>query len=646
MRWPFFKNADLDREMQHHLETLADLYERQGMTRDEAMHQARVEFGGVERVKDECRDESAWSWLMNIGQDVRFGWRMMRKTPGITLAAVVSLALGIGATTAILTLGFGLLWRPIGVPAPRQLVELMWESKTNPDGLMRGCWCGGFRDGAIQVRDSFAEAAYKSMRNRLAGKAQIAGHINLSVVSANVRGQVLISLARGVTGNFFTVLGLRPFEGRLLIDADDDVTARPVVVVTHRFWTRQLSADPRTVGSTMRVNNTIYTIVGVLPPEFTGIVAAEETDLYTAIQQSPAFLEVMSGQRQRISEWTSKPTTWWMQLIGRRASQVTDEELHTQLQAAFVASWIVQPKSPDATPHLRISDASTGLGGLRRRLGNPIWMLLGLVALVLLVACANIANLLLARAAEREKEVALRVSLGCSTARLVRQFFTESVMLAVIGGSLSIGVAAALGALVTNLVPHSFEGMAVSFTPDVWSLAGTATMTLLTALLFGLYPAWRATQVDSAPALKEGSGSGGTVGRGRWLPARLLVLFQVALGVLLLSSAIVFTTNLNDLVTRNTGFERGHAILFDVRPGEIGYSGDRLRQFYFDLEDRLAALPGVDAASIAMNRPMTGKGFWDDLKLPDKQKASARRHRRGARISSTPSGFPLWPAAR
>ena len=431
---------------------------------------------------------------------------------------------------------------------------------------------------------------------------------------------MLITRERGVTGNFFPMLELRPFEGRLLTDADDDPAAQPVVVVTHRFWTRQLSADRHAIGGTMRINNTVYTIVGVLPPEFTGISAGEETDLYSAISQSPSFFDVTAQLRERRAVWTSKPTNWWMQLIARRAPDISDDELRTRLQAAFASGWAVQPKSADATPRIRISDASTGLGNLRRRFGNPISMLLGLVVLVLLVACANIANLLLARAAEREKEVALRVSLGCSAARLVRQFLTESLMLAMMGGVLSVAVAAALGALMVNLVPQSFEGMALTFAPDTRSLAATAAVTLLTALLFGLYPAWRASRVDSAPALKEGSGSGGTVSRGRWMPARLLVLFQVALGVLLVTAAIVFTSHLNELVNRDTGFERGHSILFDVRPGEIGYTGERLKAFYFDLEDRLSQLPGVKAVAIALNRPMRGGGFYDEVRQAGQSK--------------------------
>src|SRR5579864_7676784 len=169
MRWPWTKQeSELDREVRHHLETLADSFEKQGMSRADAMRQARIEFGGVERVKDECRDESIWSGLMNTLQDVRFGWRMMRKSRAITLAAVVSLALGIGATTAILSLADALLWRTIGAPAPQQLVEILWESKDHPQGLVRGSSGGNYHDGALEVADLFSKGAYEAMRTRAA----------------------------------------------------------------------------------------------------------------------------------------------------------------------------------------------------------------------------------------------------------------------------------------------------------------------------------------------------------------------------------------------------------------------------------------------------------------------------------------------
>ena len=258
---------------------------------------------------------------------------------------------------------------------------------------------------------------------------------------------------------------------------------------------------------------------------------------------------------------------------------------------------------------------------MRRRFGDPVWTLLGLVSLVLLIACANIANLLLARSVEREKEAAMRVSLGCGEGRLMRQFFTESLLLAGIGGVLSIGVAAGLSALMVSLIPGA-EALTLQPETDPRALAGAAIVTLATALVFGLYPAWRTARVGTAPALKEGV----TLSRARWTPARLLVMAQVALGVLLVASAVVFTSRLNALAGKDAGFERGHVLLFELRPGEVGYHGDRLQQFWVALEERLGSLGGVEKAGVAQTRPMRGGGYWDEVRNGTKQVGAAVHH--------------------
>ena len=301
----------------------------------------------------------------------------------------------------------------------------------------------------------------------------------------------------------------------------------------------------------------------------------------------------------------------------------------------------MRPTSPETTPRVRLADAGAGLGAIRRQLGDPVRILLGLVALVLLVVCANIANLLLARAVAREKEVALRVSLGCGRARLVRQLFTESLLLAAIGGALSLPVAAALGTLMPNLMPFGGGATAFSFELDARSLAGTAAVTLLAALLFGLYPAWRASRLEAVPALKEGGGGAGGVSRANWTPARVLVLAQMSLGLLLVTAAILFTSQLNDVVNRETGFERGHVLLFGVRPGEVGHQGERLRQFYFELERRLGDIAGVEAVGLARNRPMRGGGYWDRISSPGATKPaqSALHHGNAAFLEAL--GVPL-----
>ena len=618
MRWPWNREeSELDLEVRYHLEALADEFEKQGLTRAEAMRRARAEFGGVERVKDECRDESRWRWMVEAVQDLRFGWRMMKKTPAISAAAVATLALGIGATTAILTLADTLLWRSLPVPAPEQLSEILWFSKSRPEGLNTGSSGSMFPEGAVRVADFFSMPAYQGMRESVKAKAQVAGHLYIDRVSTAYAGRVTVADERAVTGNFFLTLGLQPFAGRLLQDADEAADATPVVVLTHRFWKSKLGGAMEAIGQPMQINNRIYTIAGVLPSSFTGIIPGEGTDLYIPLPHSPQMLAKDSWYRT--GQMDSKK--WIMQLLARRAAGVSEEELRVALLPAYAASWAAKPKSPEQTPQLRVSEAGRGLGSLRRRFGDPVWTLLGLVTLVLLIACANIANLLLARAVEREKEAAMRVSLGCGEGRLMRQFFTESLLLAGIGGVLSIGVASGLGELMVSLIPGT-DALTLSPETDPRALLGAGAVTLMTALLFGLYPAWRTARVGTAPALKEGA----TLSRARWTPAKLLVMAQVALGVLLVTAALVFTSRLSELAGRDAGFERGHVLLFDLRPGEVGYQGDRLRQFYVTLEERLGALAGVTQVGMAQMRPMRGGGYWDDVKSVAGKRASVAVH--------------------
>lgn len=617
MRWPWQKEeSDLDRELRYHLETLADEFEKQGMSRADAMKRARREFGGVESVRDQCRDESRWNWLLSTWQDIRFGWRMMKKTPAVTLAAIGTLALGIGATTAVLSLANSMLWKPMGVPNPEQMVEVQWSSKDRPEGIFQATSGGMYLGNGLSVADFFSMDGYRAMRNSAASKAVVAAHISDREASIVYQGMVAVAHIRGVTENFFQMLQLQPFAGRLLAEGDEKDQNGLVVVVTHRFWENQLNKDPDVVGRSMTINNFPYTIAGILPQRFTGIAVGDGTDLYTTIEQSPAYLSPEGWYK----EARTQPLSWWLQIMARKRPGVTNEELYAVLQPAFASSWAAQPKTPEQAPHIRLSDAVQGLGEIRREWGNPVWMLLGLVSTVLVISCANIANLLLARAVEREKEAALRVSLGCSTGRLMRQFFTESLLLAMLGGSLSIVVAISLGRLIESLLPSGLTGMRLDLSLDPYSLVAAGAVTLFTALLFGLYPAWKATRINVTPALKEGSGSAGTMSHSRLNPAKMLVLLQVSLGVLLVTAAVLFTGRLNEMTTRETGFERKHSILFDIRPGETGYDAERLSRFYIDVEDRLKAVPGVASVGLSRTRPMKGGGYWDDVRLAGQEK--------------------------
>jgi len=602
------KESDLEREMRYHLEAIADGLERQGMSKEDAMREARREFGGVEQFKEQCRDERRWQPLAQLGQDLTFGWRMLRKTPAVTAAAVLTLALGIGATTAIVSLMDAVLWRTVGVPQAEQLTEVLWQSPKRPE-IYRGSSGSMYLQDSVHTADFFSRAAFDEFRTKMSGRMEVAGHFNPDDVSTSYNGVTAVASLRPVSGNFFTMLQAQPALGRLLQMADDDPAAPMTVVVSNYFWRTALHGDPNALGKTMRINNRAYTVAGVLQEQFGGIVTGEPTDLYTTMSHCPAMLEPNGFERRA----TNDPESWYIQLLARRMPGVTQDALRPEMDAQFRATWARQPKDASATPSIRLQDASTGIGSMRREYGNPFSMLLALVALVLLIACANIANLLLARADTRRKEVALRVSLGCSRSRLVRQFFTESLMLAGFGGLVSLLVAYGTANFAITLMPGNLR---LDFDIDGKMILATLAVTALTALVFGLYPAWRAAQLDAAPALKEGAGSVGGTKHGWMAPGKLLVLGQVALGVLLVAAAGVFTVHLRKILISDTGFERTRILMFDLRPGQSGYQDERLRQFYLQLEQRLREVPGVQQAGLARIRPMKGGGYFDGIRLP------------------------------
>ena len=609
MRFSWKKNeSDLAREVAYHLDCLAESFERQGLSRDEAVARARREFGAVEQVKENCRDERRWRLVASLAQDLTFGARMLRKAPGVTGAAVLSLALGIGATTAIVSLMDAVLWRTLAVPQPEQITDVLWQSKGRPEGVYQNASGSMFPEGPLVIADFFSRQTFDALRTTMAGRVDFAGHLHPTDVSASYSGVSMVATLRPVSGNFFTMLRLQPSIGRLLTPADESAGAPLAVTVSHSFWRKYLGGNSQAPGRTLRINNHVYTITGVLPAAFGGITVGDSTDLYTSIAHAPAMLDPNSFERK----FAASPTSWYLQLLGRRIAPVPLEELAPEMDSVFRSTWAREPKKPESAPSITLREASGGIGGLRREFGNPLLLLFALVACVLLVCCANIANLMLARADTRRKEVALRVSLGCSRARLVRQFFTESLLLALIGGALSLVVAYATANSAVTLITSDLR---LAFDLDTRMILSTIAITAGAALAFGLYPAWRAAQTDAAPALKEGSGSVGGVRHGWLAPGKVLVFGQVALGVLLLAAGAAFTTHLRSIVARDTGFERTRLLMFDLRPGESGYRDGRLRQFYTQLERRLGDIPGAEKVGLSRIRPLRGGGYYDDIRI-------------------------------
>lgn len=603
--------ADLKRELEHHLAELTDEYIRRGHSEADAHHLARKQFGAEELIKERCRDESPWAWLETMGQDIRFGYRQLRLAPVVTAAAVLSLALGIGANSAIISLMNTILWRSLPVAAPEQLSLIHWEGSGFPDHLASSGAGSMFKEGASHVADFFPLAAVDAMRQAGSGKAEIAEYSFSQPASISFAGRPIVGRNRPVGGNFFETLRVQAYLGRTLRPEDNQPAAAAVAVVSHAFFKNFFSADPTVIGQTLRINNAAYEIVGVLPESFFGLTPGDPTQIYSPIWKSSEFAIPNQGKIA-----FNDPREWVLQILARRKEGVTESALRPLLDAAFAQSWqrTKNAKAGAKDPMLRLDDGRRGLGDLSRSYREPLLVLGALLALVLLIACANIANLLLARSTARAKEVALRMSLGCTRGRLLRQFLTESGLLALLGGVASIGVAFASAKGLAYFLADRDSEAPLPFSLDLPMLAAIFVISILTLFLFGLFPAWRASSLDSNAALKEGAGSLGAAARRWWTPGRLLVVGQMALSIILISCAVLFTENLRALAAQDTGFDRRNLLVFGLRPGTSGYTAKTLPGFYAQLEQRLTTSPGVESASLATIRPMNQGGWWDEFR--------------------------------
>ncbi len=631
MRFPWNRmESELERELAHHLYHLAAEYERQGHSHEEALRMAKREFGVREQVKERCRDERRWAWITGIRQDIAFGARMMRRTPVITLAAVLSLALGIGANTAIVSLMDVVLWRDLPVPAPKQLALVHWQGQGFPRELSDGASGSMWKEEGSKIFDFFSYPSFRALRKGLNGRASLAAFAGTDTVSVSFAGRPTVAQQRPVSGNFFSTLQVRAQLGRSFSDSDDSDGAPAVAVLSHRFWVSALGSDRAVIGKTINVNNKPQVVVGVLEPGFGGLLPGDGTEIYAPLHH---------GAREDMPEGQSALNNnrfWGVQLIARRALGVSDAQLQPVMATLFRTTWSRQPKDAATAPRIRLDEGDRGLGFLRKEFRSPLLVLGGLVGLLLVIACTNIVNLLLARTIARQREVTVRVALGCSRARLMRQFVTESTLLAVLGGALSIGVGFVMANLLGQfLVEHDGRPVAVTFDFRILAIVGAITTVAL--LLFGIFPALQGSRMSKAIWVRPGAGGLGYAPGRKWSAGRVLVIVQMAMSVVLVLTAVIFARNLLSIQAADPGFDRRNLVLFGIRPGTSGYDKARLASFYFNLEQRLAATPGVEAVGMASIRPMNVGGWWETVRLAGETAVS------NASINGvTPGYLPLY----
>ena len=541
------------------------------MGEHEARQQASREFGNATLYLEISREAWGWTALDRFWRDIRYAWRTLRASPLFTLTAILSLSLGIGANTAVFTLLHASLWKPLPVKDPQQIFHLMLNSSIG--------------DSNGEVSYSYPLFQQLSVTARPVG--ELFGKSSFGREKFGVNGASDERVAgEGVSGNFFSALGVKPHLGRVFEPADNNVLGgNRVAVLSHDFWVRRFQSDPSIVGKTVLYSEKPYTVVGVASPGFTGVEAEVSIEVW---------VPMTSAVDKR---WLTSPDSNWIRVVVRLHPGVAPARAQALLDGVFrahVAEKLLRGASPRWKPvletqHVTLRQASSGLATTGRQFEKALLLLLAVVALVLLISCANVANLMLARNAARRQEISVRLALGAGRARIVSQLFTESLLLSLAGAAGGVLLAVWGTSLLVSMLPQSRLPLAFDFHPDSRVLGFTAAIAIASSLLFGLTPALRACQ---GGALALGSGQRTT---GRSIGGRLLVAGQLALSLLLLVGAGLFLGTLRNLKRSDLGFRPEHVLTFDLS-FPAGTAKDRLPQSYTQIKERLESHPGVIAA--------------------------------------------------
>ncbi len=580
-------DRDLDDEIRFHLAREAELRVESGTAADEARLSARRDFGNVARVKEVTRAMRSWTSLETLAQDLRFGVRLLRRSRVFAAFSILSLALGIGATTAIFSLFDAIVLRQLPVHDPDRLVALSFAARGNrANNYLTYPHFARMRDTNTTFDGMFAWTGMPRIGARLDGRAEIVSGVMVS-------------------GTYYEVLGLRPAHGRLLTADDDRPGNATSVVISHGYWTRRFGASPDVLGKSLTLQDVPFTIVGVEPRGFTG----------TNVGSSPDVIIPLRAD----DRWSTGPRPWeatgwtWLEVIGRLRPGVGFERAQTELTSIFRATEEASPRAsvPGSPTHppgsVFVEAAATGgQSALRRNHERGLRLILMMLAAVVLLASLNVATLLLARSEARRDEMTTRLALGAGRWRIVRQLMTESVLIAVLGGALGLAIAWWGSQTLLRIAVRDTTAMAVDLTPDARVLGFTAIMSGLTCILFGLLPAVRATSALRTAARHEVASR-----RRRWLD-RSLVASQTALSLVLLVFAALFVRSLQNLWERDPGYQRTNVAMFSVDAGLAGKKGIEIANTYRALLDALRALPGVRLASASAVGPVSYSSYFID----------------------------------
>jgi macrolide transport system ATP-binding/permease protein len=598
LRDPRRAEADLHEEVESFYETMAERRVDGGVAPDEARRMTCAEYGPPVRVREEVRESRPEAVVENFVHDFRYGLRMLRKNPGFAAVAVFTLALGIGANTAIYSLMESILMRSLPVANPEGLVVLNWQSppphNANKEwvhvvhGIQGRFWPGGK---GVLASGIFPYPALEMLREESRAFTTLFGYFDGHARTLVMDGQATSAGTEFVTGEYFQGLGVSPAAGRLIGSQDDRPGAPAVAVLSFAASQSRFGGPSNAVGKSILIDNVPFTIVGVTPPEFFGVDPSRSPDVYLPVHTNLLVDGPEAGRLYHDQNF------YWLEMMGRLRPGVGMAQAQAMLAPRF-HRWVQSTATTDGEcaklPQLVLNPGASGLASLRRQYSKPLSVLLAMVALILALVCANLANLLLARSAARRREIAVRLSLGAGRLRVVRQLLTESLLVASMGGALGVLFAIWGVRMLTILFSNGRENFTLHAQLNWKVLVFTAALSVLCGLLFGLAPALQATHPEVMPALKNGSG-----GAPRRRVQHFLVVAQIAMSFLILVAAGLFVQTLSNLHSVPLGYGRENLLLFSVNARQAGHRDPEITNFYAELRKRLESIPGVRNATFS-----------------------------------------------
>jgi predicted permease len=602
---------DMQDELRFHLERQISANISAGLAPEEARRQAVLQLGALEGVKEDCREQRSGFWLESLYADVRYALRILRKSPGFTIIAILTLALGIGANTAIFTLAKEALLDQLSVPHPDQLRLLSWSA--GPHSPVHSIW-GDFDEiPGGHTSSSFSYPAYLALRRDNQVLQDLLAFKDLGRLNVTIDGKAEVVRGQFVSGNFYQQLQVVPLLGRPIEPADDTAPGGgPVAVISDAFWARRFGRSPSAIGRKIQLSLTPVTIIGVNPPRFTGAANVQMSpDVFVPFSMQPILLPRNKGSL------LNNPDQWWVQIMGRVKPDVPQGKARASLDVALAQAirTTMAMKSDEQLPQLNLQNGSRGLNFAGKHLASPMYVLLALAALLLLLSCANLANLLLARTAARRREMSVRLTLGAGMGRILRQVITESLLLSFFGGIAGLSLAFLGRNAIPWLLSTSWEPSPFVARFDGGVFAFAAGASLLTGLLFGLAPAWQATRVDVNSALKDSAAT--ATKRRKGLTGKSIVVFQVCLSVLLVMSSALFIRTLLNLNSSRLGFQPNSILLFDINPPRSRYPAPQDITLQHQLEQGFTALPGVDSVTLSGEALVAGDTDITDFVVND-----------------------------